>query len=77
MAGIACAVGGAPWVITLMTAVVARQAVYDSVTSYRVWDGLLIVVQRSSAGLALSGAAGTGWLGRVGSASPSSGAPHS
>jgi hypothetical protein len=70
MAGIACAVGGALWVIALMTAVVARQAVYGSVTSYRVWEGLLIVVQAlllvGVAGLALSGAAGTGWLGRVG-----------
>jgi len=70
LAGIACAVGGALWVITLMTAVVARQAVYGSVRSYRVWDGLLIVVQAlllvGVAGLAVSGAAGTGWLGRVG-----------
>jgi hypothetical protein len=70
MAGVACAVGGALWVITLIPGVVAPQAVYGSVTSYRVWVGPLIVVQAlllvGVAGLALSGAAGTGWLGRVG-----------
>jgi hypothetical protein len=69
-AGIACAIGGALWVIVLMAAVVAPDTVYNNAAGFRVWEGLLIVVQAlllvGVVGLAWSGAAGNGWLGRIG-----------
>lgn len=63
MAGSVGAVGGALWVIVLMAEVVAHRAVYDSTAGYRVWEALLLV---GVVGLAWSGAAGAGWLGRIG-----------
>lgn len=70
LAGIACAIGGALWVIVLMAGVVAHDAVYGSAAGYRIWEALLILVQAlllvGVVGLAWSGAAGTGWLGRIG-----------
>jgi hypothetical protein len=69
-AGVACAIGGVLWVIVLLAAVVAPDAVYDNGVGFRVWEGLLIGVQAlllvGVVGLALSGAAGEGWLGRIG-----------
>jgi hypothetical protein len=69
-AGIACAIGGALWVIVLMAAVVAPDAVYGNAAGFRIWEGLLIVVQAlllaGVVGLAWSGATGGGWLGRIG-----------
>ena len=70
LAGIACAAGGALWVLVLGAAVLAPQAVNGSATSYHVWEAILILVQAllliGVAGLARSGAAGDGWLGRIG-----------
>jgi hypothetical protein len=69
-AGVACAVGGALWVLVLMAAVVAPDAVYGNATGFRIWEGLLIVVQAlllyGVVGLVWSGGAGSGWLGRIG-----------
>lgn len=70
IAGMVCIVGSVLWVIVLLADVLAHQTVYGSTASYRIWEGLLILVQAlllfSVAGLAWSGAAGTGWLGRIG-----------
>jgi hypothetical protein len=70
LAGIACAGGGALWVLLLMADVLAPQTVRGSATSYRGWEALLILVQAlllvGVAGLAWSGATGAGWLGRIG-----------
>lgn len=69
-AGIACAIGGALWAIVLMANVLFHDALYGGAASYRIWEGLLIVVQAllliGVAGLVGSGAAGGGWLGRIG-----------
>jgi hypothetical protein len=69
-AGIACAVGGKLWVIALMAAALFNNAIHDSTTAYRVWEGLLVVVQAllliGVVGLAGSGAAGDSWVGRIG-----------
>lgn len=69
-AGIACAIGGAGWLVVLLAGALARDAIYGSAASYRVREGLLIVVQAlllyGTLGLAWSGAAGDGWLGRIG-----------
>lgn len=68
--GIACAIGGALWTITLLAEVLFHETVYGNAANYRIWEGLLIVVQAllliGVAGLAMSGAAGRGWLGRIG-----------
>lgn len=70
MAGSACAIGGALWVIVLMAEVVNHGAVYGSAASYRVWEALLILVQAllliGVVGLCWSGAVGAGRLGRIG-----------
>ena len=70
LAGIACAGGGALWVLVLLAVAVAPETVRGSLTSYRLWEALLILVQAlllaGVAGLAWSGAAGAGWPGRVG-----------
>ncbi len=70
LAGSACAVGGALWVIVLMADVVAHRSVYGSAASYRVWEALLVLVQAlllaGVVGLAWSGAVGAGRLGRIG-----------
>jgi hypothetical protein len=69
-AGVACTIGGGLWVIALMAAVLFNDAIYGSTMNYRLWEGSLIVVQIllliGVAGLAMSGAAGDGWLGRIG-----------
>lgn len=69
-AGIACAIGGAGWLVVLLAGALARDAIYGSAATYRAWEGALIVVQAlllvGVAGLALCGAAGDGWLGRIG-----------
>jgi hypothetical protein len=70
LAGIACVLGAGLWLVVLLADVVAHDTVYASATSYRVWEGLLIVVQVllfvGVVGLIWSGAAGTGSLGRIG-----------
>ena len=70
LSGVACAFGGALWVVALLAGVFAHDAIYGDAASYRAWEGLLIVTQAlllvGVLGLAGSGAAGDGWLGRLG-----------
>ena len=70
LAGIACAAGGALWVLVLLAVAAAPVTVRGSLTSYRLWEAVLILAQAlllvGVAGLAWSGAAGAGWPGRVG-----------
>lgn len=70
LAGIACALGGGLWVLVLLIGITARPTIYGDPALYRAWEGALIVVQAlllvGVIGLALSGAAGAGWLGRIG-----------
>jgi hypothetical protein len=70
LAGVACAIGGALWVVVIMAAAVAPEAIHDSVTGFRIWEALLGLVQAlllvGVVGLAWSGAAGPGWTGRIG-----------
>ena len=70
LAGIACAGGGALWVLVLLAVAAAPETVRGSLTSYRLWEAALTLAQAlllvGVAGLAWSGAAGAGWPGRVG-----------
>ena len=69
-AALACTVGGALWLVVLMGDVVAHGTIYDSATSYRVWEAVLVLVDvlllAGVVGLAWSGAVGDCLLGRVG-----------
>ena len=69
-AGIACALGGLLWFLTLMLDVVATDVIHDSAGHFRLWVAALFLMQllllAGLLGFARSGAVGAGWLGRLG-----------
>ena len=69
-AGIACALGGLLWFLTLMLDVAATDVIHDSGGHFRLWVATLLLMQlllfAGLLGFARSGAVGAGWLGRFG-----------
>ena len=66
LAGIACAGGGALWVLVLLAVAAAPETVRGSLTSYRLWEAAPILAQA----LLLVGVAGLAWSARRGLAGP-------
>ena len=69
-AGIACALGGLLWFLTLMVDVAATDVIHHSAGHFRLWVATLLLMQLlllvGLLGFARSGAVGAGWLGRIG-----------
>jgi len=70
VAGIACAIGGVLWVVNTLLGVVDSAALRSSITTFRVWEAVFVLLQIllliGVVGLARSGATGAGSLGPVG-----------
>lgn len=68
--GIACALGGVIWCLTLLLDPVSGGAVRDTEARFRTWEAVILIAQVllliGVVGLAVSGAISDSWLGKTG-----------